>query len=286
MADLNLQQKLNKILSGQNQQSPIRIAEAREAQSFGKPMFSAFVDEHISQASELAQQFIAIANERGVPAAVDAIKEALQTESIAGLVQYAVKLFLTHHPEARSKIKLKPLENRQPNLVRPSRTLEQKRENITPTESETTPDRTVGGATPPEDRLEFWREDPLINEHHEHWHLVYPTTPFPPVSGPKPDKGYTLGDRHGELFAYMHEQMLARYDAERLAVGLPRVEAFDVNPLTVQKFKDPIPQGYDPGQVNFRPTEIRFHHPTSFSWTSSSSRCFKCDRFPFRRQSS
>ena len=33
-------------------------------------------------------------------------------------------------------------------------------------------------------------------------------------------------DRQGELFYYMHQQMLARYDAERLAVGLPRVDAF------------------------------------------------------------
>ncbi|MEH1934433.1 MAG: tyrosinase family protein [Nostoc sp.] len=249
MADPNLQQKLDKILSGQKQQNPLRMAEAREAQSVGKPMFSAFVDQHVSQASELAQRFIVIADERGLPAAVDAIGEAFQTESIAGLVQYAVKLFLTHHPEARSKIKLKPLESRQPNLVRPSRTLEQKRENIAPTESATPPVRSVGGAIPPEDQLEFWREDPLINEHHEHWHLVYPTTPFPPVSGSKPDGGYTLGDRHGELFAYMHEQMLARYDAERLAVDLPRVQPFDVNPLTVQKFTDQIPQGYDPGQL-------------------------------------
>jgi hypothetical protein len=30
------------------------------------------------------------------------------------------------------------------------------------------------GATPPEKRLDFWREDPLMNDHHEHWHLVYP----------------------------------------------------------------------------------------------------------------
>lgn len=249
MADPNLQQKLDKILSGQKQQNQLGMAEAREARLPEKPMFSAFVDEHVSQASELAQQFIAIADKHGLPAAVDAIEAAIQDEPIAGLVQYAVKLFLTHHPEARSKIKLKPLESRQPNLIRPSRTLEQKRENIAPTESVAPPDQTVGGATPPENKLEFWREDPLINEHHEHWHLVYPMVPSPPVSGPKPDGGYALGDRHGELFAYMHEQMLARYDAERLAVGLPRVEPFDVNPLTVQKFTDPIPQGYDPGQL-------------------------------------
>ena len=33
-------------------------------------------------------------------------------------------------------------------------------------------------------------------------------------------------DRQGELFYYMHHQMLARYDAERMAVGLSRVEPY------------------------------------------------------------
>ena len=33
-------------------------------------------------------------------------------------------------------------------------------------------------------------------------------------------------DRQGELFYYMHQQMLARYDTERLAVGLMRVEPY------------------------------------------------------------
>lgn len=90
------------------------------------------------------------------------------------------------------------------------------------------------GATPPEDRLDFWREDPLLNDHHEHWHLVYPASGRPSPSG-----AVALGDRHGELFAYMHEQMIARYDSERLAVGLPRVSPFD-------DYRAEIADGYDP----------------------------------------
>jgi len=90
------------------------------------------------------------------------------------------------------------------------------------------------GATPPEDRLEFWREDPLLNDHHHHWHLVYPASGRPSPSGV-----VGLGDRHGELFAYMHQQMIARYDAERLSVGLPRVEPFDA-------YRAEIADGYDP----------------------------------------
>lgn len=47
-------------------------------------------------------------------------------------------------------------------------------------------------------------------------------------------------DRHGELFAYMHAQLLARYDAERHSVGLSRVVALN-------DYTDPIDEGYDPG---------------------------------------
>jgi hypothetical protein len=32
--------------------------------------------------------------------------------------------------------------------------------------------------------------------------------------------------RRGEMFLFMHRQMLARYNADRIAIGLPFVEAF------------------------------------------------------------
>lgn len=84
-------------------------------------------------------------------------------------------------------------------------------------------------------RLNWWREDPEANEHHDHWHVVYPTGGVP---APTPqDPGRTrLQDRQGELFFYMHQQMLARYDTERTAVGLELVE-----PIT--DHAAPIPEG-------------------------------------------
>lgn len=66
---------------------------------------------------------------------------------------------------------------------------------------------------PDETWLNWFREDPLLNEHHAHWHSIYDYT------GHK--------DRQGEMFFYMHRQMLARYDAERRAAGLPAVLAYD-----------------------------------------------------------
>lgn len=55
----------------------------------------------------------------------------------------------------------------------------------------------------PESKVAFFREDIGINSHHWHWHLVYP------ISGPTPK--YYAKDRRGELFAYMHHQVLNMY---------------------------------------------------------------------------
>ncbi|XP_023245051.1 phenoloxidase subunit 1-like [Copidosoma floridanum] len=82
----------------------------------------------------------------------------------------------------------------------------------------------------PEHLVAYFREDVGINLHHWHWHLVYP------FDGPRVvvDK-----DRRGELFYYMHHQIMARYDCERLCNNLPRVKPLD-------EFRKPIPEAYFP----------------------------------------
>jgi hypothetical protein len=263
MADKFLQGKIDDILSGQGKgQQRLESFLSGEADAAPpRPLFSAFVDEHVARASDLAERFINITNAEGLNAAVEAIERALHEEPVAGLVQYAIKLFMTHSPEARANLKLKPLEIRQPNLVVPSESLNEEREELAdelgeqneeagaPTLASDDAEATSAKAARSERLLNFWREDPLINEHHEHWHLVYPMRPVPFPSGAKPAGGYNLGDRHGELFAYMHEQMLARYDAERLALRMKKVVPFDKYPLTGGKFSAPIAEGYDPGNL-------------------------------------
>lgn len=54
----------------------------------------------------------------------------------------------------------------------------------------------------PEHRLAYFREDMGVNLHHWHWHLVYPGNGAPEVVNK---------NRRGELFFYMHEQIIARY---------------------------------------------------------------------------
>jgi tyrosinase len=54
-----------------------------------------------------------------------------------------------------------------------------------------------------EHRVAYFREDLGINLHHWHWHLVYP------LSGPQQ---LVNKDRRGEIFYYMHQQIIARYE--------------------------------------------------------------------------
>jgi hypothetical protein len=240
-----LRERIARIISGKSTAprataafaAPSLDEAAPEAQppAVARRPFSNFVPEDVAEAVELASKMMRVARDEhdhvaGIDAAVSLAEHQESTSEVAGLTQHAVKLYLLHDDTARHFFPLPPLEIRQARAVLPSTTRGAIAAAVVP----------YGGkATSPEDRVSFFREDPLLNEHHEHWHLVYPTAGQPATYG-----GYRLGNRHGELFAYMHEQMLARYDAERLAVGLQPVE-----PFVTTDYAQPIPQGYDPGAL-------------------------------------
>ncbi|KAL0868111.1 hypothetical protein ABMA27_008747 [Loxostege sticticalis] len=82
----------------------------------------------------------------------------------------------------------------------------------------------------PEQAVAYFREDIGINLHHWHWHLVYPFSGTHEVVNK---------DRRGELFYYMHQQIIARYNIERLCTGIGRVRSFS-------DFRAPIPEAYFP----------------------------------------
>ncbi|GJQ85376.1 PPO1 [Trypoxylus dichotomus] len=81
-----------------------------------------------------------------------------------------------------------------------------------------------------EHRVAYFREDLGINLHHWHWHLVYPFEGAPQVVNK---------NRRGELFYYMHQQVVARYNLERFCNNLKRVTRFN-------EWKDPIEEAYFP----------------------------------------
>jgi hypothetical protein len=191
--------------------------------------FSPFDTRQLKQALDQAARFMDIANQAGGRAALDnVLREAERAAAHVDpeLVRYALMVFIVHHPKG-NLLRIRPLELRAPDVVLPSKVER-------PLAAELA--FTTGKPLPTESVLNWFREDPKVNEHHEHWHVVYP---FGGVPSPDHPQMRHTRDRQGELFLYMHEQMLARYDAERLAVGLPSVQP--LNDYTAR-----IPESYDP----------------------------------------
>nr|AAV91794.1 prophenoloxidase 5 [Aedes aegypti] len=85
-----------------------------------------------------------------------------------------------------------------------------------------------------EQRLAYFREDIGINLHHWHWHIIYP------MEGPIE---IVRKDRRGELFYYMHRQILVRYIAERFCHLMPA-------PTSLDNLREPIPEAYFPKLLN------------------------------------
>ncbi len=197
--------------------------------------FSEFIDEHIEEATNLAAQFMQLANETPGNDGLEKVADQVEIEKerrAVGLVEHALMLFILHHPEGR-KLSIPSLLIRSPGQAFASSALKMG----APKPGAVYARSLQSGSSPPEQRLDWFREDPLANEHHEHWHVVYPTRGIP---NPKDPNTRRLKDRHGELFLYMHQQMLARYDAERIAAGLGLVVPYS-------DYRQPISEGYDPG---------------------------------------
>lgn len=180
--------------------------------------FSLFIPEHADRARELATRFGQIADSAPGEAGIAAVLAEAATIAVVespDLVRFSMMMFMTHHNKGR-QLKIRDLEQRAPTKVLPSMKAD------------------PSALIEPEAQLNWFREDAKANEHHEHWHVVYPNRGLFGTDPPR------LNSRHGELFFYMHQQMLARYDTERLAVGLPRVKA-------LSSYTEPIEEGYDPG---------------------------------------
>ena len=187
-------------------ESPASV-EAKVASTAGpRQRFSAFIPSELERATALAGDLMKIREEQDVGAALEEAERRAQTEDLR-LVRHALGMFIVHDDEA-ARLALPPVAP--PAQRRAAAQL--------------------AGAVGREAALDWWREDPLANDHHSHWHLVYPTQGLP-GSG-------RLQDRQSELFFYMHEQMLARYDAERRALGFGPVVPF-------ADYREPIEEGYE-----------------------------------------
>jgi len=229
----NLQNRVDAILMTPMKQPPAQATIALATERAAAPpsqKFSPFDPAQMQRVTKLSGQFMALANSKegvaGLSAVLNEVEKVAAIEN-PDLVRYALMLFITHYPRG-SQLKIRPLERRAPQIVLASR-------------QQAAPLRTAAALTeiPSEASLNWFREDPKANEHHEHWHLVYP---FSGIPDPKNPDSVQTRDRQGELFLYMHEQMIARYNAERLAAGLDTVKPFP----SIDDYSEQVPDGYNP----------------------------------------
>uniref|UniRef100_A0A182WQI0 Tyrosinase copper-binding domain-containing protein n=1 Tax=Anopheles minimus TaxID=112268 RepID=A0A182WQI0_9DIPT len=192
--------------------------------------FSLFNSEHRKAAGKLMKLFI---NQPNAETLIDVA--AYARDRLNGpMFQYALSVALLHRPDTKnvpvpSMLHLFPDQFVDPAtnprmMEEGSIVLDENRMAISIPMNFTATD------VEPEQRMAFFREDIGVNLHHWHWHLTYPG------SGPQE---VVRKDRRGELFYYMHQQILARYQVDRFAQGLGRVE-----PLT--NLREPLREAYYP----------------------------------------
>ncbi|KAH8348177.1 hypothetical protein KR084_005040 [Drosophila pseudotakahashii] len=196
-----------------------------------KDQFSLFNNRHRDIASQLITIFMGAPNLRQFVSLSVYTKDRVNPV----LFQYAYAVAIAHRPDTR-EVPITNISQVFPsNFVEPSAFRDARQEASVIGESGgrvhiDIPRNYTASDREDEQRLAYFREDIGVNSHHWHWHLVYPTT------GPRE---VVNKDRRGELFYFMHHQILARYNVERFCNNLKRVQP--LNNLRVE-----LPEGYFP----------------------------------------
>ncbi|CAG8587109.1 11136_t:CDS:2, partial [Racocetra fulgida] len=148
-------------------------------------------------ANELTRKYYTIANDTTkhsdpIQAVFNQAAADCKTEDV-NMVQHALMTFVTHHPKTRKKkIRIPSLARRNPGLSAPAKPV-----YITPGpfvgSRPVAPTQDVSS----EQVLDYWREDPNLNQHHEHWHIVYSDKPLPDPQFPDDKSKEYIKDRQG-----------------------------------------------------------------------------------------
>ncbi|XP_067015254.2 phenoloxidase 1 [Anabrus simplex] len=193
--------------------------------------FSLFIPLHEQMATQVIDFLLGMKNMEDFWAAAVYFRANLNPQ----LFNYALSVAMLHSPETQDS-DLYPLHSLFPEKFFDGEVLYRAREEVEITRPEADERITIdidrnfsGSDLDIEHRLAYFREDIGVNLHHWHWHLVYPTSP----------RDIADKDRRGELFFYMHQQILARYNMERFCNNLSRVKR-------LTNFRDPIREAYFP----------------------------------------
>lgn len=196
--------------------------------------FSVFKREHAEEAASVYNFLISIDSYDDFKANVEKCRAVLNE----GIYMYAVSVAWLHRSDTVGNLlppswQINPKSYFSSEAILHAKRAARRRPNAL-VDSASLPLFTTGTVRDTEFKLAWWREDIMINGHHYHWHQVYP---WMGIDG-------KTKDREGELFYYMHQQMIARYDAERLGVGLLRVEPY-------VDWSRPIQEGYNPHLTDY-----------------------------------
>lgn len=209
----------------------ISLPDLRIPMSLGRnEQFSLFIPRHRRIAGRLIDIFI------GMRSVDDLQSVAVYARDRVNpiLFNYALSVALLHRPDTKD-MKLPLFVETFPEKYVDSKVFAKVREeaSVVPAGSRipiVVPKDYTASDLNEEHRLWYFREDVGINLHHWHWHLVYPF---------EGDRSIVAKDRRGELFYYMHQQLVARYNFERFSNNLARVKRFN-------NFREPIAEPYFP----------------------------------------
>ncbi|CAG5047394.1 unnamed protein product [Parnassius apollo] len=208
--------------------------------------FSLFVPKHRKMAGKLIDVFMGMRNVQELIS----ICSYCQLRINPYMFNYCLSVAILHRPDTKGLdlptfVETFPDKFMDPKVFRRAREIS----NVVTSGARmpiTIPINYTASEAEPEQRVAYFREDMGINLHHWHWHLVYPFEAA--------DRAIVNKDRRGELFYYMHQQIIARYNAERMCNNLSRVKRFN-------NFREPIEEGYFPkldSQVASRAWPPRF----------------------------
>lgn len=169
-----------------------------------------------------------------------------------GVFVYAIYAAVSHSEHTRD-VELPPLYEVTPHLFVSTEVIQKAyTAKMTQTPSKIKMSFT-GSQKNPEQRVAYFGEDIGMNSHHVHWHLDFPFW----------WKGYTI-DRKGELFFWVHHQLTARFDAERLSNNLPIVDELYWDKPIVEGFAPHATYKYG-GEFPARPDNKVFEDVEGFA---------------------
>ncbi|XP_030760912.1 phenoloxidase 1-like [Sitophilus oryzae] len=192
--------------------------------------FSLFLPKHRTYAGRMIDIFLGVRNVEDLLSVAAYARDRVNPY----LFNYALSVALLHREDTQD-LDVPSIITSFPDKYVDSKVFEKAREeaNIVPEGSRMPieiPKDFTASDLEEEHQLAYFREDIGVNLHHWHWHLVYPFEGALTVVNK---------NRRGELFYYMHQQIVARYNVERFCNKMKRVERL-IN------WDEPIREAYFP----------------------------------------